>query len=164
MKTRTAASGEFTGRHMLAIMLAFFGVIIGVNVLMAVVAGSSWTGFVVKNSYVASQEFNEKVAAARAQAALGWTSELAIKDGRMRFALFDSARKPVRITGGSAAFRRPAYEAEDVTVVLAGTAEGASGEAALHDGDWILEINADAGLDHPWHEILRIAVRGGELQ
>lgn len=164
MKTQAAASGEFTGRHMLVIMLAFFGVIIGVNVLMAVVAGSSWTGFVVKNSYVASQEFNEKVAAARAQAALGWTPKLTISGGKVHFALSDAVGKPVPITGGSAAFRRPAYEAEDVTVALTGAANSASGEVALRDGNGIVEINANAGLDHPWHEILRIVVRDGELQ
>ena len=71
MTQRTVRSGEFTGRHMLAAMLAFFGVIIAVNITMAVFAQTSWTGFVVRNSYVASQEFNGKVAAARAQAALG---------------------------------------------------------------------------------------------
>ena len=41
-------------------MLAFFGVIIAVNVVMATLASTSWTGLVVENSYVASQEFNRK--------------------------------------------------------------------------------------------------------
>ncbi|MER8923553.1 MULTISPECIES: FixH family protein [unclassified Mesorhizobium] len=40
---------------------------------MAVLASRSWTGFVVKNSHVASQEFNRK-AGEGAQAALGWGS------------------------------------------------------------------------------------------
>ncbi|MER9363202.1 FixH family protein [Mesorhizobium sp. M0500] len=39
---------------------------------MAVLASRSWTGFVVKNSHVASQEFNRK-AGEGAQAALGWS-------------------------------------------------------------------------------------------
>jgi nitrogen fixation protein FixH len=39
---------EFTGRHMLLIMIAFFGVIIAVNITMAVVARQSWTGLVAK--------------------------------------------------------------------------------------------------------------------
>lgn len=66
----TARKGEFTGRHMLAIMIAFFGVIIAVNVTMAVMAGRSWTGIVVEDTYIASQEFNSRVAEGRAQAAL----------------------------------------------------------------------------------------------
>ncbi|WP_352772427.1 FixH family protein [Mesorhizobium sp. M0684] len=42
---------------------------------MAVLASRSWTGFVVKNSHVARQEFNRK-AGEGAQAALGWSSPL----------------------------------------------------------------------------------------
>ncbi|RWK14298.1 FixH family protein, partial [Mesorhizobium sp.] len=48
----------FTGRHMLAIILAFFGVVIAVNLTMATLANTSWTGLVVENTYVASQQFN----------------------------------------------------------------------------------------------------------
>ena len=86
--TRTA---EFTGRHMLAIMLVFFGLIIGVNVTMAVFASTSWTGLVVKNAYVASQEFNAKAAEARAQAALGLTAMLTIADGTIAYRLIDAS-------------------------------------------------------------------------
>ena len=39
MNQRGKTSGEFTGRHMLVIMLAFFGVIIAVNLTMASFAG-----------------------------------------------------------------------------------------------------------------------------
>ena len=35
MSTRAIQPKAFTGRHMLAIMVAFFGVIISVNLLMA---------------------------------------------------------------------------------------------------------------------------------
>ena len=54
---------EFTGKHMLAIMIAFFGVVFAVNFTMVYFSRHSWTGLVVENSYVASQEFNEKTAA-----------------------------------------------------------------------------------------------------
>ena len=60
MKAQPRTGGEFTGRHMLGIMLAFFATVIAVNVTMAMFASKSWTGFVVRNSYVASQEFNER--------------------------------------------------------------------------------------------------------
>lgn len=43
-----------------ALILAFFGTIIIVELTMAVLASRSWTGFVVKNSHVDSQEFNRK--------------------------------------------------------------------------------------------------------
>ncbi len=50
--------GKFTGRKMLAIVVAFFAVIITVNLFMAYKAVGTFPGLVVKNSYVASQEFD----------------------------------------------------------------------------------------------------------
>lgn len=62
----------FTGRHMAAILVAFFGVVIAVNMLMARLAISTFTGAVVQNSYVASQKFNRWLDEARAEDRLGW--------------------------------------------------------------------------------------------
>jgi nitrogen fixation protein FixH len=64
--------GPFTGRHMTAILVGFFGVVIAVNLLMARFATSTFGGIVVENSYVASQEFNGWLDDARQQRALGW--------------------------------------------------------------------------------------------
>ena len=66
----------FTGRHMAAILVAFFGVVIAVNVTMAVFAGSTFGGLVVENSYVASQRYNGWLAKARQEEALGWTLDV----------------------------------------------------------------------------------------
>lgn len=61
---------ELTGRHVLAITLGAFGVIIAVNLLMAFKAVSTFPGLETPNSYVASQVFDaERVA----QESLGWT-------------------------------------------------------------------------------------------
>jgi nitrogen fixation protein FixH len=38
-----------TGWHVLAIVLAFFAVVIGANLTLAVFAHSSWTGLVVED-------------------------------------------------------------------------------------------------------------------
>ena len=64
---------EFTGRHMLFVMVAMFGTIIAVNLVMAHFAVATFGGTVVDNSYVASQDYNRWLADARAQKALGWT-------------------------------------------------------------------------------------------
>lgn len=161
----TPSSGEFTGRHMLVVMLAFFSVIIAVNVIMAMFARSSWTGFVVENSYVASQQFNEKARQGRAQAALGWTSTLAIAEGRIRYGLADASGKVVAVAGGTATFRRPAYASEDQSVPLSREADGALGAARpIRDGIWIVEFLVEAGLDRPFRETRRLVVRNGALQ
>jgi len=67
-----AACRPFTGRHMTLILVGFFGVVIVVNMLLATLASTSFTGVVVENSYVASQHFNRWLDEARAEDRLGW--------------------------------------------------------------------------------------------
>jgi nitrogen fixation protein FixH len=119
MKSRTRPKGEFTGRHMLFIMLAFFGTIIAVNLTMATLANRSWTGLVVKNTYVASQQFNEKAALAREQQALGWRGELTIADGTVSYRLTDRSGDPVPVEAVRMILRRPVSEQGDLTLELA---------------------------------------------
>lgn len=76
-------NGSFSGRHMTAILLAFFGVVIAVNVTMALFATRTFGGVVVENSYVASQKYNGWLEAARRQEQLGWAIEPGL-DGRRR--------------------------------------------------------------------------------
>jgi len=150
---------------MLGAMVAFFGVIVAVNLTMAAFAWTSWTGLVVKNSYVASQEFNDKSKAGREQAALGWQGELAYANGELRYRLMSANGAVVAATGVEVAIGRPAHEAEDTSVVLSTTGDGSySGDIALADGQWIVRLTADAGLAQPWLDIRRIHVRNGAAQ
>ncbi|CAH2396921.1 FixH family protein [Mesorhizobium ventifaucium] len=156
---------EFTGRHMLRIILSFFGVIVGVNLTMATLASTSWTGLVVENTYVASQQFNRIAEEGRAQAALGWTGKLTIARGEVRYGLSEAAGKAVQLHGVRLLFRHPAYEAEDKAVMLA---PAASQEfAAQHtprDGVWIVQVDADVGLAEPYRDVRRIIISHGALQ
>ena len=86
---------QFTGRHMLVVVCAFFAVVIAANATMAYYASRSWTGLVVANSYVASQHYNEKLAAAQAQAAMGWSSELTYAQGELRLRITSRDGTPV---------------------------------------------------------------------
>lgn len=165
MNATTRKSREFTGRHMLFTILGFFGVVIAVNLTMATLANTSWTGLVVENTYVASQQFNKKAEQGRAQAALGWTGKLTIAGGEVRYSLTDAGGKPVAVHGVKVLFRHPAYEAEDKSVTLA----AASGLkfAAHHmpkDGVWIVEIDADASLAEPYRDVRRVMISHGALQ
>ncbi|TIU09389.1 MAG: cytochrome oxidase [Mesorhizobium sp.] len=164
MSTATEQPREFTGRHMLFTILIFFGVVIGVNATMATFARTSWNGLVVENTYVASQQFNQKAREGRAQAAMGWTGKLTIAAGEVRYCL-SAAGRPVALHGVRVVFRHPAYEAQDKTITLA----PASGQtfAARHtpkNGVWIVEIDADAGLAKPYREVRRVVVSNGALR
>ncbi len=159
------ARGEFTGRHMLFAMIAFFGTVVAVNLTLATFARSSWTGLVVANAYVASQQFNERAAEGRAQAALGWRGEFAIAGGQVSYALFDASGSPVALRGVQVKFRRPAYEAEDHALVLKPASVGSfASTGPVPDGLWIVEIDADAGAAHPYREVRRIVVANGAVR
>jgi nitrogen fixation protein FixH len=165
MKNAASASKEFTGRHMLFIMLAFFGTVIAVNLVMATFARTSWTGLVVKNSYVASQEFNEKAAAGRAQAARNWKPVFKLQPGTVSFSLSDSAGALISLNTVKVNFRRPAYEAEDFSINLARQGDHTfAARASIRDGIWIIETIADFGEAHPYRDTRRVVLKGGKVQ
>jgi len=78
---------RFTSYHMLACIVGFFAVVIGVNALMATIAERSFTGTVVENSYVASQHFNRWLDEAKAQDRLGWSATIGHQDAKVTVVL-----------------------------------------------------------------------------
>ncbi|EKF17592.1 FixH family protein [Nitratireductor pacificus] len=156
---------EFTGWHMLAIMIAFFGVVIAVNLTMAFYASSSWTGLIVKNSYVASQTFNERTAEGREQAALGWTGELMVKGDAITYRLVDASGSTIPLDSVAVVMHRPVTADEDIALTLERRADGTFGiDHGPGDGTWVINITAEAGLDHPYRDVRRIVIRDGALR
>lgn len=157
----------FTGWHMLASMLAFFGVIIAVNLTMAVLASSSWTGLIVKNGYVASKDFNGKLAAARQQADRGWHAEPAYDGGRFSLRLTDSEGRPVLLDALAASYGRPVSSAADATTVLTHAGNGLYlAEQRLEKGLWQISFEGRSA-QGPYRLDMRILVDNdgrGELQ
>ncbi|WP_117434484.1 FixH family protein [Acuticoccus kandeliae] len=87
---------EFTGWHMLIILVLFFGVIIAVNITMAVLATTSWTGLLAKNGYVASIDYARDQAQREAAEALGWAISMDEEDGIVVLNVTDLAGDPLR--------------------------------------------------------------------
>lgn len=78
----------FNGWHMTAILGAFFGVVIAVNLVNARFAGATFGGVVVENSYVASQDFNQWLDEAKTQKSYGWDEVTTWRpDGRLAVAV-----------------------------------------------------------------------------
>lgn len=137
------ASQGFSGRHMLLLALAFFGVIIAVNVGMATLAMRSWTGLVVDNSYVASQEFEEKRLAHEAQRAAGWQATLTYLPGAARLVIVDGQRTPVELGDVSLKINRPVGGHDDQVVRLERRQDGAYEAAVtLPSGLWEATVTA----------------------
>ncbi|MEP2103360.1 MAG: FixH family protein [Parasphingorhabdus sp.] len=79
MKMEIIKPKKFTGYHATAMIVAFFAVVVSVNMVMARFAVSTFGGTVVDNSYVASQKYNKWLAEARKQQAHGWTASQIIR-------------------------------------------------------------------------------------
>ena len=147
INAQTDDSGwRFTGRHMALVVVLFFGTIIAVNLMLAWFAGSTWTGLIVKNGYVASQEYNGVLAAARAQAARGWTASLERRPDGLGVVLRDRDGKALRDLSVHARIGRPAHENQDRDLVLIPVAggDGYAGQFAFEPGEWIVAISAEA--------------------
>ena len=89
----TDTGGRFTGRHFLMIVLGAFGVIICANLLLAYFALRSFPGLNVPNSYVASQDFDQR---RHAQNTLGWHAKVTLIGNRLRLELTDASGAAVR--------------------------------------------------------------------
>lgn len=143
-KNTTDKQFQFTGWHMLACMISFFGVIIAVNFYMAFTASSSWTGLVVKNSYVASQKFNRDLEVAKVQKAAGWRSRIVYQDGILSVRLVTRSGSPLILDNVSMRVGRPAYEQQDQNVLFVTNEDGVlTTNLNLASGEWLLKITGD---------------------
>ena len=142
--TAMRAPRPFTGWHMLAIIVAFFSVVIGVNVTMAVLANRTWSGLVVPNSYVASQNFNEEAAEAHRQKALGWKETLSHDAGLLTVTLSDKDGQPLNGMKVRVRIGHPVAEQFDHDLTLAQTGPGQySIKSPLGIGTWDADVTAE---------------------
>lgn len=132
----------FTGRHMVAVVFLFFATIIAVNVAMVVAATGTFPGLVVANSYVASQNFNERIADARAQEDAGWQSELKATDGTLTFKLVNRGGLAERRLAVTVLAGRPSTTREDRLIELLDTPDGYRAVETLPPGMWEVDIEA----------------------
>ncbi len=150
--TLPTRKGQFTGWHMLAVMVAFFGVIVSVNFYMAFSAINSWTGLVVENSYVASQQFNTKLANAKAQTAMGWQGGLAYENRTLVFTLHGPDNAPLPVQTVNIALSRPIGVTGDQSVTLTAASGGTyTAPLDLDAGVWNAQIVASF-TDQPDYE------------
>jgi len=135
---------EFTGWHMLGLMLGMFGIIITVNLWFAYNAVATFPGVEDRNAYVASQKFE---AERQAQEALGWDVTASLSNDTVTVAILDDAGNPVQAEVLRAIFGRPTHVNDDQTpdFVWNGTAITAPVEAGQGNYNLRLELLADDG-------------------
>ena len=161
MTTRSIEQTErkFTGWHMIAVMVLFFGTIITVNLIMAYHATQSWTGLVVKNSYVASQHFNEVTAQKRAQQAMGWKGTLDYSDGLITVSLRSADGSALVDALVTAKVGRPAFEQEDHVLQMVAAANGTyTATTQLAPGQWQADLTVTGPKGEIWTRGYRFIV------
>lgn len=150
---------EFTGFHMALCIGSFFAVIIAVNLTLAVFANTTWSGLIVKNGYVASQQYNDVLAQARKQKALGWKAALAIENGELVFKISDRNGAEIGGLDVRARIGRPAHGNEDVDVkFLPGAGSVYIATPDLGDGQWDVDLIADNGNGIRFRRIFKLLI------
>ncbi|MES2144277.1 MAG: FixH family protein [Pseudomonadota bacterium] len=150
---------ELTGTHVLAITVSAFAVIIGVNVMLAYKAVSTFPGLEVANSYVASQDFDRERAA---QQALGWTLVSTYDPDRQELSLAfaDAAGRPVSVADLKVLVGRPTEAADDQFPAFSYRHGAYVAMTALRPGKWMMQIEAHAADGTLFRQRRDLMVRG----
>ncbi|SFE22207.1 FixH family protein [Roseivivax sediminis] len=131
---------DFTlkGRHVLAMFVLGFGTIIAVNLTLAVNAVRTFPGLETANSYVASQEYDDRRAA---QEALGWTVEATGESGVAAVALVDAHGLPADLRDMQAVIGRATTDDGERVMPQTGRAAAA---LEMPEGYWRVDVIATA--------------------
>lgn len=131
----------FSGRRILGVFVGLFAVIIGVNVVMAVQAVRTFPGLEVKNSYVASQQFDRDRAA---QEALGWLAEPRYENGILALKISDRQGLPAPVQDLRVVVSRPTQKRDDIAPQMRYSGGLWVADVDLAPGAWVVHLEADA--------------------
>ncbi len=155
-----ATEKQLTGGHVLAMLIAFFGVIIGVNLLMAWFANTTWSGLVVANGYVASQSYDKDLAKARAQEALGWKVGFDASEDRIRLTFEDKAGQKIDSLSITGDLERTVTDKEDQKLTFQPMGSGVySAPAMLTAGVWEVVVVAEGNGASGYRKAFRFVVK-----
>ncbi|MBY6067462.1 FixH family protein [Leisingera aquaemixtae] len=132
---------EFTGKHALMLFGGAFAVIIGVNIILAVNAVKTFPGLEVKNSYVASQEFDQRRSA---QEALGWSVYASSQGDQVKLEITDADGNPVEVAKLSATLGRATHVQDDQQPEFTFDGRAYVAPADLGPGNWNIRMVARA--------------------
>ena len=151
------AEREFTGKHAFLIFGGAFSVIIAVNLALAYNAVRTFPGLEVKNSYVASQQFDER---RDAQSRLGWSVRADAQDGQVILTITDAAGNPVEVSDLRATLGRATHVKDDMTPDFVFDGKAYVAPAQLGRGNWNIRMVARAEDGTEFTQRVILHVRG----
>jgi nitrogen fixation protein FixH len=151
MNRASASPKPLTGRKVLFMLLAFFGVVIGVNLTMMKLASLTLRGTDVDSAYAASLAYEKEIAAARDQNARDWKIDAHLArnaDGgtALEVEARDAGGKPLTGLKFTGRLERPTDRRADQVIALS---EGTHGSyrgsgSAVGPGQWDLVLESEA--------------------
>lgn len=152
MNSSATFGKPLTGRAVFVMLVAFFGVVIGVNLVMMRFAIDTLPGTDVDSAYRASLAYEREIQTAHEQDARHWRVEAHLARGpadsaTVRIVAHDSKGAPLSGLGFSARLERPADKRADRTIAVTEAETGiykGSAEGVLA-GQWNLVLEGDTG-------------------
>jgi len=145
--TRPPSPKPLTGRKVLIILVAFFGVVIGVNMTLMKLAIQTLPGTEVESAYSASLAYEKEIAAARDQDERHWkvdahVERVAPNGATLQIEARDSKGRPMSGLTFQGRFERPTDRRADLSVVLAEVGNGIyrGSTPAIGPGQWDLVL------------------------
>lgn len=149
---------ELTGRHVAAITVSFFAVIIAVNLYMASQAIGTFPGVEGRNTFYASQNFD---VARRAQQALGWEVTDDYRDGMLELRFTEAATgRPGAVRDLQVLVGRATEQGQDQSPVFAREGGAFVAPLVLAPGKWLVRIEARAEDGTLFRQQRQLYIRG----
>jgi nitrogen fixation protein FixH len=136
---------QLTGKHVFAICLGFFGVMLAVNMLFLFLALSTFNGGQGGKAYQTGLEYNRTIEAARVQEALGWSHRLETPGaGRIVVTLSEGSGAPVAGLALSGEIGRPVADKFTRPLAFSEMRPGiyAAEAGELDPGNWVVSLAA----------------------
>lgn len=151
--SQTAKDKELTGRHVLLMVIVFFGVLILINGIFIYQAVGTFRGEDVERSYRQGLDYNETLEARRAQTELGWQAQVERNDMVGQGDLRDIQIRLRDADGALIAFdrldgrlRHPVDTALDIPIAFERSMSPRT-RIAVPSGRWVLIVTAHKGDD-----------------
>jgi nitrogen fixation protein FixH len=151
MSRPIATPKPLTGRKVLFMLLAFFGVVFGVNFLMMKLAIDTLPGTEVDSAYSASLAYENEIAAAHNQNVRNWKVDAHIQrspggGATVQVEARDDSGRPMSGLKFQGRFERPTDRRADQPVALAETGIGiySGSMPRIASGQWDLVLEGDA--------------------
>ena len=148
-----------TGWHVFMMFALGFGIIIAVNLTLAVNAVRTFPGLEVSSSYADSQDFDIR---RDAQEALGWNASVEVdaQTGVLTLHLVDDSGQPVAPAQLEALLTRPTNREEDQLLELTRNAGAFTAPVSVGPGRWRLRLTGEARDGTAYRHNITFTVRG----